>query len=98
MRGTPTRPAASSVLLRVYHADPFQPADVRAAERVAIANAYDMLLRLPSHECIVACRDFFPNEDESQYVLVLEDVTRRRAAAAPDRSAARPQPWTRSCG
>ena len=40
---------ASSALLRVYHADPFQPEDVRAAERIALANAYDMLLRLPSH-------------------------------------------------
>jgi len=67
-------PGASSVLLRVYHADPYQPADVRAAMRVALANAYNMLLRLPSDPCIVACRDFFPNEDESQYVLVLEDV------------------------
>ena len=67
-------PAASSVLLRVYHADPFQPEDVRAAERIAITNAYDMLVRLPSDDCVVGCLDFFPNEDESQYVLVLEDV------------------------
>ena len=67
-------PGASSVLLRVYHADPYQPSDVRAATRVALANAYNMLLRLPSDSCIVACRDFFPNEDESQYILVLEDV------------------------
>ncbi|MGH3847032.1 MAG: methylation-associated defense system protein kinase MAD6, partial [Pseudonocardiaceae bacterium] len=64
----------SSVLLRVYHADPFQPEDVRAAERIALSNAYDMLVRLPSDSCVVGCRDFFPNEDESQYVLVLEDV------------------------
>ena len=67
-------PGASAVLLRVYHADPYQPADLRAAERIALANAYNMLLRLPSDPCVVACRDFFPNEDESQYVLVLEDV------------------------
>ena len=39
--------------------------------------------RLPSHECVVGCRDFFPNEDESQYVLVLEDVERAGAAPAP---------------
>jgi serine/threonine protein kinase len=64
----------SSVLLRVYHADPFQPEDVRGAERIALSNAYDMLVRLPSDKCVVGCRDFFPNEDESQYVLVLEDV------------------------
>jgi len=67
-------PGALAVLLRVYHADPYQPADLRAAERIALANAYNMLLRLPSDPCVVACRDFFPNEDESQYVLVLEDV------------------------
>ena len=86
------------MLLRVYHADPFQPAEVRAAERIALANAYDMLVRLPSHECVVRCRDFFPSEDESQYILVLEDVRRRRAAAAPDRPAARPDHGRRSCG
>ena len=62
------------MLLRVYHADPFQPEDVRAAERIALTNAYDMLVRLPSDECVVGCLDFFPSEDESQYVLVLEDV------------------------
>jgi serine/threonine protein kinase len=67
-------PAASSVLLRVYHADPFQPEDVRTAERIAIANAYDMLVRLPPNDCVVGCLDFFGNEEESQYVLVLEDV------------------------
>jgi serine/threonine protein kinase len=67
-------PGASAVLLRVYHADPYQPTDLRTAERIALANAYNMLLRLPSDPCVVACRDFFPNEDESQYVLVLEDV------------------------
>ena len=67
-------PGSSSVLLRVYHADPLQPEEVRAAERIAISNAYTMLVRLPSHECIVGCLDFFSGEDESQYVLVLEDV------------------------
>jgi serine/threonine protein kinase len=67
-------PGASSVLLRVYHTDPYQPAELRAAERIALANAYNMLLRLPSDRCVVGCRDFFPNEDESQYILVLEDV------------------------
>ena len=65
---------ASSVLLRVYHADPFQPAEVRAAERIALANAYDMLVRLSAHECVVRAQDFFGSEDESQYILVLDDV------------------------
>lgn len=67
-------PGASSVLLRVYHADPFQDADVRARERIALANAYDMLVRLPTDECVVRGLDFFGSEDESQFVLVLEDV------------------------
>jgi len=65
---------SESVLLRVYHVDPFQPEDLRAAERIAIGNAYEVLVKLPPHECIVGCRDFFPTEDESQYVLVLNDV------------------------
>ena len=70
-------PASPSALLRVYHADPLQSEEVRAAERIAISNAYTMLLRLPSHECVVGCLDFFSGEDESQYVLVLEDVSAR---------------------
>ena len=70
-------PSASSALLRVYHADPLAPEAVRAAEKIAIANAYDALLKLPSHDCVVGCLDFFPSEDESHYVLVLEDVAAR---------------------
>ncbi len=66
---------SGSVLLRVYHSDPFQPEDMRAAERIAIANAYEMLVRLPPDQCIAGCLDFFSSEDESQYVLVLEDVS-----------------------
>jgi serine/threonine protein kinase len=69
--------SSSTALLRVYHADPLQPEDVRAAERIAISNAYAMLLRLPSHECVAGCLDFFSGEDESQYILVLEDVSAR---------------------
>jgi serine/threonine protein kinase len=68
---------SGSALLRVYHSDPFQPEELRTAERIAIANAYEMLVRLPPHECIVGCLDFFSSEDESQYVLVLEDVSAR---------------------
>jgi serine/threonine protein kinase len=68
---------SGSVFLRVYHSDPFQPESVRAAELIAIANAYEMLMRVPPHDCVVHCLDFFATEDESQYVLVLEDVTAR---------------------
>ena len=67
--------ALASVLLRVYQADPFQDEDARAAELHAISNGYQMLERLRLHECVVPCRDFFPNEDASQYILVLEDVS-----------------------
>lgn len=71
----PLAPESATVLLRVYHADPLLPEDLRTAERIAISNAYEMLLRLPVHDCVVRCLDFFPVEDESQYVLVLEDVS-----------------------
>jgi serine/threonine protein kinase len=69
--------ASRTVLLRVYHSDPFQPEDLRAAERIAIANAYEILVRLPPDPCVVGCLDFFASEDEGQYVLVLEDVSAR---------------------
>ncbi len=67
-------PSAGTVLLRVYQADPFLAEAERAAQRLAIANAYDAMSRMPPHPCIVGCRDFFPVEDESRYVLVLEDL------------------------
>lgn len=62
-----------TVLLRVYRADPFQPQVQRDAERAAISNAYSALNRMPPHECVIGARDFFPTEDEDQYVLVLDD-------------------------
>jgi serine/threonine protein kinase len=67
-------PSSETVLLRVYRADPFLPAQDREAQRTAIANAYYALARMPSNPCIVGRRDFFPVEDESRYVLVLDDV------------------------
>ncbi|MEW9531728.1 protein kinase [Microbispora sp. NPDC049125] len=72
-----TTPTSDTVLLRVYRADPFQEEAQRAAEKVAIANAYEVLAKMPSHECIVGRRDFFPVEDESRFVLVLDDVLGR---------------------
>ncbi|GGK89304.1 protein kinase [Sphaerisporangium melleum] len=66
--------SSETVLLRVYQADPFQPEELRAAERVAIANAYEVLTKMPPSEYIVGRRDFFPEEDESRFVLVLDDV------------------------
>ncbi|MER5623050.1 protein kinase [Streptosporangium sp. NPDC002544] len=72
--GNATVVSPETVLLRVYRADPFQPEHVRAAERVAIANAYEVLTKMPASEHIVGSRDFFAGEDESQFVLVLNDV------------------------
>ncbi|QKG25572.1 methylation-associated defense system protein kinase MAD6 [Actinomadura verrucosospora] len=65
---------SETVLLRVYRADPFQPEIVRAAERIAIANAYEVLGRMGRSQYIVGQREFFAVEDESQFVLVLDDV------------------------
>ncbi|KIH97637.1 hypothetical protein LP52_18200 [Streptomonospora alba] len=70
----PSVPTSETVLLRVYRADPFQPEDVRASERLAIANAYEVLATMPRSPYIVGQREFFPIEDESRFVLVLDDV------------------------
>lgn len=72
-----TAPTAGTVLLRVYRADPFAEDAQREAERIAIANAYEMLAKMPPHECIVGRRDFFATEDESRFVLVLDDTPGR---------------------
>jgi len=72
-----TAPTTETVLLRVYRADPFAEEDVRAAERIAIANAYEVLAKMPPHECVVGRRDFFATEDESRFVLVLDDTAGR---------------------
>ena len=66
--------SSETVLLRVYHADPFQPEEVRNTERIAIANAYEVLAKMPPSPYIVGRRDFFAGEDESQFVLVMDDV------------------------
>src|SRR5439155_3779082 len=44
------------------------------AQRIAIANAYEVLTKMPPSPLIVGRRDFFPMEDESELVLVLDDV------------------------
>ncbi len=62
------------VIVRVYRADPYLPADERAVQRERIANAYTALNRLPQHPAIPAARDFFPTERDDAYVLVLNDT------------------------
>jgi serine/threonine protein kinase len=69
-----TARTSETVLLRVYRADPFLPEQERASQRIAIANAYEVLAKMPPSPFVVGRRDFFPIEDESQFVLVLEDV------------------------
>jgi len=73
-RNTSVGRSAETVLLRVYRADPFLPEDQRTAQQLRIANAYQALIRMPPHRCIVGRRDFFPIDDESRFVLVLDDV------------------------
>lgn len=69
-----TLPGSETVLLRVYQADPLADQDSRVAERQRIANAYATLARIPPHPNIVRSRDFFAIDDESRFVLVLDDV------------------------
>ncbi|MFG1960168.1 NERD domain-containing protein [Nonomuraea sp. NPDC049028] len=69
-----TLPGSETVLLRVYQADPLADQESRAAERQRIANAYQTLARIPPHPCVVRSRDFFAIDDESRFVLVLDDV------------------------
>ncbi|WP_431913695.1 methylation-associated defense system protein kinase MAD6 [Nonomuraea jabiensis] len=69
-----TLPGSETVLLRVYQADPLADHHARAAERQRIANAYQTLARIPPHPCVVRSRDFFAIDDESRFVLVLDDV------------------------
>ncbi|MET9339480.1 NERD domain-containing protein [Nonomuraea sp. NPDC003804] len=69
-----TVPGSETVLLRVYQADPLADQEQRAAERQRIANAYQSLTRIPAHPAVVRSRDFFAIDDESRFVLVLDDV------------------------
>jgi serine/threonine protein kinase len=73
-----------SARLRVYQADAYEPDEARrAAERLAIANAFEVLAQMPPHECVIGRRDFFAAEDESQYVLVLDDVAGQALRFSP---------------
>ncbi|MFJ2030063.1 NERD domain-containing protein [Streptosporangium sp. NPDC087985] len=69
-----TVPGSETVLLRVYRADPLAEEEPRAAERRLITNAYQSLTRISPHPCVVRSRDFFAIDDESRFVLVLDDV------------------------
>ena len=64
----------SRARLRVYPVDPYLPDAERKVERRRIENAFRAMTALPGHPNILTVRDFFPNEDENQFVLVTEDV------------------------
>ncbi|NBC13385.1 MAG: protein kinase [Gammaproteobacteria bacterium] len=66
-------PEAGHVRLRLYRADPYLPAEERAAQRRRIGNAYAALARLPAHPNIIGARDFFSTDAEDGYVLVTDD-------------------------
>ncbi|GAA4576567.1 methylation-associated defense system protein kinase MAD6 [Planotetraspora kaengkrachanensis] len=69
-----TAPTSETVLLRVYRADPMAEQQRRVSEQRRIANAYQSLAKIPPHPCVVRSRDFFAIDDESRFVLVLDDV------------------------
>lgn len=69
-----TTPVSETVLLRVYRADPLAEEQRRLIEQRRIANAYQALAKIPPHPCVVRSRDFFAIDDESRFVLVLDDV------------------------
>ena len=66
-----------SARLRVYPVDPYLPDAERRDERRRIENAFRAVTALPGHPNILTVRDFFPNEDESRFVLVTGDVAGR---------------------
>jgi len=63
------------VLVRVYRADPYLPADERKTQQERIANAYTALSRLAPHPGVPLARDFFPTDSGDAYVLVLNDAS-----------------------
>jgi serine/threonine protein kinase len=66
---------AGAALLRAYKADPYAPAEERAARKNLIATAYRALNHLPGHPNIVGVRDFFETEEGDRFILVTEDVS-----------------------
>ncbi len=62
------------VIVRVYRADPYLPAEERKTQQERIANAYTALNRLPPHRGVPQARDFFPTDSGDAFVLVLNDA------------------------
>jgi serine/threonine protein kinase len=66
--------SAGTARLRVYHVDPYQDATAQAAQRKLIGNAYRAVAQMPSHQNILAVRDFFGSEEADKLILVTEDL------------------------
>jgi serine/threonine protein kinase len=67
-------PAASgTVLLRVYEADVYLSDAGLQAQRLRLGNAFEALSGIPQHANVVRAFTFFPDDDESRFVLVLDD-------------------------
>ncbi|MGR5433205.1 methylation-associated defense system protein kinase MAD6 [Vibrio owensii] len=65
---------AGTVIINAYEADPYLDEQERAKQLRLIANGFRALNRLPVHPNIAGSRDFFPNEDESRFYLVTDDM------------------------
>lgn len=66
--------SAGKARLRVYQVDPYQDAAAQATQRKLISNAYRAVAQMPSHQNILAVRDFFGTEEEDKLILVTEDL------------------------
>ncbi|MEP1076082.1 protein kinase [Leptolyngbya sp. PL-A3] len=69
-----TGKGGGTTLLRIYQVDPYQETAARQAERLRISNAYRAVAKMPSHQNILAVKDFFETEEGDRSILVTEDV------------------------
>jgi serine/threonine protein kinase len=64
-----------TVRLRVYKIDLYQDTNERESERKLISNAFQAVLRIPSHPNILGVRDFFETDDGDSFVLITDDLS-----------------------
>lgn len=67
----------TTALIRAYQADPYEPPEERAKQKLLISTAYRALSSMSGHPGIVTVREFFASESEDKYFLVTEDVPGR---------------------
>jgi serine/threonine protein kinase len=73
-RNTFVGQSAGTARLRVYQVDPYQDAAAQSTQRKLISNAYRAVAQMPSHQNILAVRDFFGTEEGDKLILVTEDL------------------------